>query len=67
MVSGLVVTVFGISVTLAVVAGEAVQSKYLPLVRSFSAVPELLPRAREEGLKIAVASSDKTSELEVLS
>jgi hypothetical protein len=65
VVSGLVVTVLGISVTLAVWRGKLFKSKYLPLVRPFSAVPELLPLAREEGLKIAVASSAKASELEV--
>jgi phosphoglycolate phosphatase-like HAD superfamily hydrolase len=40
------------------------KSKYLPLVRPFSAVPELLRRTHEAGLKIAVASSAKKSELE---
>jgi HAD superfamily hydrolase (TIGR01509 family) len=33
------------------------RSKYLPLVRPFSAVPELLRRVREAGLLVAVASS----------
>ena len=41
------------------------RSKYLPMVRPFSAVPELLRRVREAGLKVAAASSAKTSELEV--
>jgi beta-phosphoglucomutase-like phosphatase (HAD superfamily) len=41
------------------------RSKYLPLVRPFSAVPELLRRVREAGLQVAVASSAKKSELEV--
>jgi HAD superfamily hydrolase (TIGR01509 family) len=41
------------------------KSKYLPLVRPFSAVPELLRRVRDAGIKIAVASSAKMSELEV--
>lgn len=53
--------------------GEALQdwrskrfkSEYLPLVRPFSAVPELLRRVREAGLTVAVASSAKTSELDV--
>jgi HAD superfamily hydrolase (TIGR01509 family) len=45
--------------------GKLFKSKYLPLVRPFSAVPELLRRVREAGLKVAVASSAKTSELEV--
>jgi HAD superfamily hydrolase (TIGR01509 family) len=44
--------------------GKQFKSKYLPLVRAFSAVPELLRRVREAGLKVAVASSAKTSELE---
>ena len=39
--------------------------EYLPLVRPFSAVPELLRRVRDAGLTVAVASSAKTSELEV--
>src|SRR3984957_10542199 len=41
------------------------RSKYLPLARPFSAVPELLRRVREAGLQVAVASSAKKSELEV--
>ena len=41
------------------------RSKYLPLVRPFSAVPELLRRVRQAGLQVAVASSAKKSELEV--
>jgi HAD superfamily hydrolase (TIGR01549 family) len=45
--------------------GKLFKSKYLPLVRPFSAVPELLGRVREAGLRIAVASSAKKSELEV--
>jgi HAD superfamily hydrolase (TIGR01509 family) len=45
--------------------GKLFKSKYLPLVRPFSAVPELLRRVRQAGLKIAVASSAKASELEV--
>ena len=45
--------------------GELFKSKYLPLVRPFSAVPELLRRIRDAGLRIAVASSAKKSELEV--
>jgi phosphoglycolate phosphatase-like HAD superfamily hydrolase len=45
--------------------GKLFKSKYLPLVRPFSAVPELLRRVREAGLKVAVASSAKTSELDV--
>jgi phosphoglycolate phosphatase-like HAD superfamily hydrolase len=45
--------------------GKLFKSKYLPLVRPFSGVPELLRRVRDAGLKVAVASSAKTSELEV--
>jgi HAD superfamily hydrolase (TIGR01509 family) len=45
--------------------GKLFKSKYLPLVRPFSAVPELLRRVREAGLKVAAASSAKKSELEV--
>jgi phosphoglycolate phosphatase-like HAD superfamily hydrolase len=45
--------------------GKLFKSKYLPLVRPFSAVPELLRRVHDAGLKVAVASSAKTSELEV--
>lgn len=43
---------------------ELFKSKYQPLVRPFSAVPELLQRVREGGLKVAVASSAKANELE---
>jgi HAD superfamily hydrolase (TIGR01509 family) len=45
--------------------GKLFKSKYLPLLRPFSAVPELLRRVREASLKVAVASSAKTSELDV--
>ena len=45
--------------------GALFKSKYLPLVRPFSAVPELLRCVRGAGLKVAVASSAKKSELEV--
>ena len=44
--------------------GKLFKSKYLPLIRPFSAVPELLQRVRDAGLKVAVASSAKQSELE---
>ena len=37
--------------------GELFRSKYLSLIRPFSAVPELLRRVRDAGLKVAVASS----------
>ena len=39
--------------------GERFKTRYLPLVRSFSAVPDLLRRVRDAGLRIAVASSAK--------
>jgi HAD superfamily hydrolase (TIGR01509 family) len=45
--------------------GELFRSKYLPMVRPFSAVPELLRRVHDAGLKVAVASSAKKRELEV--
>jgi phosphoglycolate phosphatase-like HAD superfamily hydrolase len=45
--------------------GTLFKSKYLPLVRPFSAVPELLRRVRDAGLKVAVASSAKRSELDI--
>lgn len=40
------------------------KAKYLPLIRPFSAVPDLLQRARDAGLKVAIASSAKRDELE---
>jgi phosphoglycolate phosphatase-like HAD superfamily hydrolase len=43
--------------------GDCFKVEYLPLVRPFSAVPELLRRLRERGLRIAVASSAKKDEL----
>jgi HAD superfamily hydrolase (TIGR01509 family) len=45
--------------------GKLFKSKYLPLVRPFSAVPQLLRRVHDAGLKVAAASSAKKSELEV--
>ena len=45
--------------------GKLFKSKYLPLVRPFSAVPELLRRVHDAGARVAVASSAKQSELEV--
>lgn len=45
--------------------GKLFKSKYLPLVQPFSAVPELLRRVHEAGLKVAAASSAKKSELEI--
>jgi phosphoglycolate phosphatase-like HAD superfamily hydrolase len=40
------------------------KTEYLPLVRPFSGVPELLERVRRGGLTVAVASSSKKEELE---
>ena len=40
------------------------KQEYLPLVRPFSAVPELMHRIRDAGIKIAVASSAKQDELD---
>ncbi|BBQ02468.1 phosphoglycolate phosphatase (plasmid) [Burkholderia sp. SFA1] len=45
--------------------GERFKSAYLPLIRPFSAVPALLTRLREKGIKLAVASSAKKDELDV--
>jgi HAD superfamily hydrolase (TIGR01509 family) len=45
--------------------GKHFKAHYLQMVRPFAAVPELLTKLREEGLKIAVASSAKKDELEV--
>lgn len=45
--------------------GKRFTSEYLPLVRPFSAVPDLLRRVREAGLHVAVASSAKKAELDV--
>jgi HAD superfamily hydrolase (TIGR01549 family) len=44
--------------------GKRFKTDYLPLVRPFSAVPELLRRVRDAGLQIAVASSAKNDEVE---
>ncbi len=44
--------------------GQRFKSAYLPLIRPFSAVRDLLRRARGEGLRIAIASSAKKDELE---
>jgi beta-phosphoglucomutase-like phosphatase (HAD superfamily) len=44
--------------------GDHFKARYLPLVRPFAAVPELLRRVREAGLKVAVGSSSKQEELE---
>ncbi|NMM01899.1 HAD family hydrolase [Paraburkholderia sp. RP-4-7] len=45
--------------------GERFRSNYLPMVRPFSAVPELFRRVRDAGLKVAVASSAKEDELDI--
>ena len=41
------------------------KTEYLPLVRPFSAVPELVRRMRSAGLRVAVASSAKSDELKI--
>ena len=41
------------------------KTEYLPLVRPFSAVPDLLQRVRNAGLRIAVASSAKKDEVDL--
>src|ERR1700710_2937393 len=43
--------------------GNPFKTEYLPLVRPFSAVPDLLRRVRDAGLQVAVASSAKKDEL----
>jgi HAD superfamily hydrolase (TIGR01549 family) len=43
--------------------GNRFTTEYLPLVRPFSAVPELLRRVRNAGLRIAIGSSAKKDEL----
>jgi phosphoglycolate phosphatase-like HAD superfamily hydrolase len=42
---------------------ERFKTKYLPLVRPFSTVPDLLRRARDAGVRVAIASSAKKDEL----
>ena len=44
--------------------GNRFKDEYLPLVRPFSAVPDLLRRVRDAGLRIAIASSAKKDELD---
>ena len=44
--------------------GKRFKSEYLPLVRPFSAVPDLLRRVRDAGLRIAIGSSAKKDELD---
>jgi len=43
--------------------GRRFKSEYLPLVRPFTAVPNLLKRVRDAGVRIAVGSSAKKDEL----
>ena len=43
--------------------GNRFKSEYLPLIRPFSAVPDLLRRVKDAGLRIAIASSAKKDEL----
>jgi phosphoglycolate phosphatase-like HAD superfamily hydrolase len=44
--------------------GSRFKSEYLPLVRPFSAVPDLFRRVKDAGIRIAVASSAKKDELD---
>lgn len=44
--------------------GKRFKSDYLPLVRLFSVVPNLLRRVRDAGVRIAVASSAKKDEVD---
>jgi phosphoglycolate phosphatase-like HAD superfamily hydrolase len=44
--------------------GNRFKTEYLPLVRPFSAVPDLLRRVRDAGLRIAVAPSAKKDEVD---
>jgi HAD superfamily hydrolase (TIGR01549 family) len=44
--------------------GNRFKSEYLQLVRPFTAVPDLLRRVKDAGVRIAVASSAKKDELE---
>src|ERR1700735_4398789 len=43
--------------------GKRFKTEYLPLVHPFSAAPELLRRARDAGLRLAIGSSAKKDEL----
>src|SRR5579862_721659 len=45
--------------------GKHFKANYLPMVRPFAAVPELLQKLSDQGLKLAVASSAKKDELEL--
>lgn len=44
--------------------GNRFKTEYLPLVRPFSAVPNLLRRVRDAGLQVAIASSAKKDEVD---
>jgi HAD superfamily hydrolase (TIGR01549 family) len=44
--------------------GKRFKTEYLPLVRPFSAVPDLLRRTRDAGLRIAIGSSANKDELD---
>src|ERR1700709_1309594 len=44
--------------------GKRFKTEYLPLVRPFSAVPDLLRLVRDAGVRVAVASSAKKDELD---
>ena len=44
--------------------GNRFKTEYLPLVRPFSAVPDLLRLVRDAGLQVAVASSAKKDEVD---
>jgi HAD superfamily hydrolase (TIGR01549 family) len=44
--------------------GKRFKTAYLPLVRPFSAVPDLLRRVRNAGVQVAIASSAKKDELD---
>jgi phosphoglycolate phosphatase-like HAD superfamily hydrolase len=44
--------------------GERFKTAYLPLVRPFSAVPDLLRRVRDAGVRVAIAASAKKDELD---
>lgn len=44
--------------------GRRFKTKYLPLVRPFAAVPDLLRRVREAGSRVGIASSAKKAELD---
>lgn len=45
--------------------GKRFKQHYLPMIRPFAAVPQLLARVRNAGLRVAVASSAKRDELDI--